>query len=109
MKVYDLHDKAGRAFAFEIPNVLLGRKGACRVVRKIPGVRVLKSPKPFSWSRQEVFCEFEVSGQRFQIWEPFGDNSRYWIGPEPPEYTEVIGVVRHAFESAGMFGLGKNG
>jgi hypothetical protein len=50
-----------------------------------------------SWFREEQFCEFEVEGQRFVIEEPYGDNSRYWIGPEPPAWCEQIGVVRDAF------------
>ncbi|GGA00902.1 hypothetical protein GCM10011408_22410 [Dyella caseinilytica] len=31
------------------------------------------------------------------MWEPFGDNSRYWIGPEPVHWCPQIDVVRHAF------------
>ena len=43
------------------------------------------------------------SGQRFLVEEPFGDNSRYWIGPEPPVWCEQIDVVRRAFLNANSF------
>ena len=31
-------------------------------------------------------------GESFDVWEPFGDNSRYWIGPsdEPQRRRESI-------------------
>jgi hypothetical protein len=47
--------------------------------------------------RQEEFCTFEVQGQKFKAWEPWGDSSRYWIGPEAPSWCEQISVVRAAF------------
>ena len=40
MKVYDLKDKDGRVFAFEVHNLLLSRRGVCNVVRTIPGARI---------------------------------------------------------------------
>ena len=109
MKIYDLHDKEGNAFAFEVENTLLGRRGACRVVRSIPGAVILKKPRFLSWFREEVFCEFEIGGHKFQIWEPYGDNSRYWVGPEPVSNTEQIKIVRKAFEAAGLLGVMSNG
>ena len=108
MKIYDLHDKEGKAYAFEIDNVLLGRRGACRVVRSIPNANILKEPKLLSWHREEIFCEFELDGLRFQVWEPFGDNSRYWVGPESATETRQINVIRAAFEAAGSFGKNSN-
>lgn len=107
MRVYDLQDKTGRVYAFEVNNLFLVRRGACRVVRTIPNVNILNSPKLLSWSSEDVFCVFELSGQRFLILEPYGDNSRYWIEPEPPDFTELISVVREAFEHAGIFGIAR--
>src|SRR5437879_1818550 len=98
MIVHDLTDKEGRVFAFEIENFRFSRKSVCKLVQSIPGARVLRSPKKFlSWFREEVFCEFEVHGKKFGAWEPFGDNSRYWIGPEPPKWCVEVGLVREVF------------
>jgi hypothetical protein len=94
MKVHDIKDKQGRIFAFEVPNTLLTRRGVCKLVRSIPGARVLSGRKELG---DEEFCAFEVQGQRFKAWEPFGENSRYWIGPEPPNWCEQVSVVRDAF------------
>ena len=99
MTVYDLKDVNGRVFAFEVNNLLLSRHGVGKVVRTIPGARITRAPRrPFSFaSEDDHFCEFEVEGKRFTAWEPFGDNSRFWIGPEPPEWCEQVATVREAF------------
>ncbi len=98
MRVYDLKDNDGRVFAFELDNLWLGRRGVARVVRTIPDVSLIRVPEPvFSWWAEEEFCEFELGGVRFVAWEPFGDNSRYWIGPRPPVFSEMTAAVRDAF------------
>ena len=95
MRVYDLKDAGGRVFAFEVSNFMLGRRGVRRVVRRIPNARVLSFR-----GRAEEFCEFEVEGTKFVAWEPWNDNSLYWIGPKPPEPTPHLSKVREAFERA---------
>jgi len=96
MWVYDLKDEAGRTFAFEVSNSLLTRSGAVDIVLTIPGVKLRKAPTRFSG--EDEFCAFEVDGQHFTICEPFGDNSRYWIGPTPPSWCQQVAIVRDAFE-----------
>ncbi len=109
MKTYDLHDAEGRLYAFEVSNVLLGRRGAVRVIRSIPGARVTRTPAALSWLREETFCEFEIDGVRFVVWEPFGDSSRYWIGPEPVGSRPQLDQIRSAFQRAGPLGLAWRG
>jgi hypothetical protein len=104
MKVYDLRDEHGRVFAFEVPNFLLRRRGLARIVNSIPGVRLLRVPAPFSWFGEEEFCEWELDGVKFVAWEPFGDNSRYWVGPaDSPAWHPQIETVRRAFAEASVF------
>ena len=98
MKTYELLDTDGRVYAFEVNNSGLGRKGVCRVVETIPDATIIRRPKFLSWFREEVFCEFDVDGKTFVAWEPYGDNSRYWIGPEPPRWLPQTQSVRDAFE-----------
>ena len=100
MRVYDLHDQEGRVFAFEVNNFLLIRADIVSIARKIPGVRIVRHPRRLSWLREEIFCEFELDGIVFEAWEPFGDNSRYWIGPEPARWVPQIEAVRQAFLAA---------
>jgi hypothetical protein len=117
MRVHDLRDDTGRVFAFEVSNTIIGRSGACAIVSQIPGSRILQGPRFLSWFREEQFCAFEINGQRFVIEEPFADNSRYWIGTEPPVWCAQVEAVRQAFLDAnpflasvrGFFGLWKRG
>jgi len=104
MDIYDLRDAEGRIVAFEVENSSLGRHGACRVADKIPRARLLRRQRHFAWSGRDDFCEFELDGITFVIEEPFGDNSRYWVGPKPPEFVPQITVVRDFFARAGLWG-----
>jgi hypothetical protein len=105
MKVYDQLDKEGRISAFEI-NVLLGRRRLCKLVRSIPGTRIIKAPGFRSFFKgEDEFCEFEIHGQKFVAWEPFGDNSRYWIGSNPSLWSEELEVVRKVFLNHKLFGF----
>jgi hypothetical protein len=97
MNIHDVIDGDGKAFAFEVDNLSVGRSQVCRVAASIPGATIVRRPRLFSSLREEVFCEFEIEGVTFVAWEPFGDNSRYWIGPEPAHWVSQITVVREAF------------
>ncbi|MEJ7809548.1 MAG: hypothetical protein WKG32_03940 [Gemmatimonadaceae bacterium] len=102
MRIYDVTDSDGRAFAFEVSNLLLGRRAACRMASRIAGARIVRRPRAFSWLREAPFCEFEVTGVRFEIEEPLGDSSRYWIGPVPPRPVTELASVREAFARVGL-------
>ena len=99
MKVHDVHDNEGRVCAFEIDNIAIGRRGVCRAVNRIPRAKLLRRPVRFlSWFRESSFCEFELDGVRFSVDEgPWGDDSRYWVGPVPPRWVPQLDVVRQAF------------
>ena len=99
MKIYDLKNKDGEIYAFEIQNI--GRRKVSKIVKKIPGSIVKKFPSLFSWIKgQDEFCEFEVDGCTFVIEEPFGDNSRYWIGPKNTSFLcPQLVKVRETFLS----------
>jgi hypothetical protein len=97
MKVFDIRDPQNRIFAFEIDNLGVGRHGVCKVVETIPGATLVRRPKFLSWFREATFCEFVVDGESFVAEEPWGDNSRYWIGPNPPRWVPQAEKVRDAF------------
>src|SRR5262245_34019463 len=90
LKLYEIRDDQNRVIAFEISNLFISRRRVCRVVERIAGARITTRPKFLSWSRQDVFCEFELDGASFQIEEPYGDNSRYWVGRKPPGWHEAF-------------------
>lgn len=97
MKTYPLHDPENRVFAFEVSNLGLGRHSLCRVVETIPGAVLIRKPKFLSWLREDSFCEFVVDGEKYEAEEPFGDNSKYWIGPCPPRWLAQTEKVHEAF------------
>lgn len=96
MRVYDIAPSDKGLIAFEV-NASLGRRLATRVVAQIEGVRILRRPRLLARSREEVFCEFELKGQLFNVWEPFGGSGRYWIGPSNGTRTPILQSVRQAF------------
>ena len=114
MKTYDLKDDQGHVYAFEVENILLTRGGLSRLVRRIPGCRVIRRPTPFMrWSSKEneEFCEFEVDGASFVAQESWGDNGRFWVGPklaegQTPQWSASVDRVRTAFRRARpIFGM----
>jgi hypothetical protein len=100
MKLYDLKDEKERVFAFEVDNTSFGRDELCRVVGEIHGATLVRRPAGFlSWFRESEFCEFELDGVRFAANEgPWGDSSRYWLGPKPPRWVPQLDAVRQAFQ-----------
>ena len=95
MTIFDLENKEGARVAFEVSNLLLGRKTACKVAESIPGSKILERPRLFR--SKEEFCKFELGARFFVIAEPYNDNSRYWIGPVPTEPCSEMETVRAAF------------
>ncbi len=81
MKIYSEYSDDGCLHSFEVSGFFMTRKKVVNRFGAIAGVKILRKPlKYFSWFREEVFCEFQFKGKKFQIEELFGDNSRYWVG-----------------------------
>ena len=100
MKTYPIKNDHDQLHAFEVDNLLIGRRGVVRIVEGIPGVEVIQRPKLLSWLREDVFCKFKVEQQAFTVEEPFGDSSRYMIAAEPPGWCPQLEVVEKAFRDA---------
>ena len=100
MKTYPLLDKEGKLQAFEVGNLMLSRRRATRIVESISGSTILRRPKWFSFSNQDIFCEFVINEVHFLIEEPFGDNSRYWVGKKELGWCSEIEIVEKAFKDA---------
>ncbi len=101
MKTYPLNNEHQQLHAFEIENTFTGRNAVTKIVSLIPKVDVLKKPKYFSWFKDsDVFCIFKLNGREFTIEEPFGDNSRYLIGANPPGHCAEISIIEEAFKNA---------
>jgi len=97
MKTYPLYDSQNRLFAIEIETISIGRRGVCHLIEIIAGATLKRRPKLLSWFREQVFCEFIIDGEIHIAEEPYGDNSRYWIGPTPPRWLPQTEKVYKAF------------
>ena len=79
-------------FAFEVPHSYFPTAGSIvRFLGKCPGVRVTKKRKLFDFGN-EIHAEFVLDETAFCVWEPYGDNSRLWIGPSGKKPSRVDAI-----------------
>ena len=101
MKTYPLIQDGSDPFAFEIDHVYLSRRTIARLLDKIEGVTEVHLGGHFG-SPDDVRIEFKCQGRDYIVMEPFGDNSRYWVGPKGgKDDGAAVANIRHirvAFE-----------
>jgi hypothetical protein len=99
MRVYPVVEKNGEIVAFEVENLLVGIRQIARILGAEPQVTVVRVRRLFAREGAPL-VRFALAGESFIVDEPFGDNSRYWIGPENPEtFSGSAGALAHAFEA----------
>lgn len=100
MDTYPIVDpkKGASPFAFEIENAYVSRRTVARLLRKLDGVADVGLGGRFG-SSNDVRVEFKYRNRDYVVLEPFGDNSRYWIGPkDSAESAGDIGQVESLFK-----------
>lgn len=96
MKTYPLKRGERQIFAFEIPASGLWTGSLARLLQRAPGIANVRRV----WTDDNRLA-FEVNGEPFVVWEPWGDNSRYWIGPVDAVVTsENAGALEAHFRQA---------
>ena len=81
MKTYPIFRKDGiREPIFEIESIYIASGALVRLLAGVEGVTEVRLRKIFSKPR-DIRVEFKYLGRSYIVWEPFGDNSRFWIGP----------------------------
>lgn len=82
---------------FEIDNVYVAITGAVpRILKGVDGVSEIRKRRLFSrWDGIHVW--FMYRGCECIVEEPFGDNSRYWIGSGDPAHRIPMTDVENAF------------
>jgi hypothetical protein len=98
MKTYEGLDAQGHAAYFEVPNAMLSRRAACKIVSRVPGVSVTTWPNVWPFGSNDVFCKFELDGKQFELWEPYGDNGRFHVAANPLEPCDALQHLRSAFQ-----------
>lgn len=98
MKTFPLvSEPDGRLRAFEVENAYIGPSAVAQVLRGTEGVTEVEPRRIFSRDC-EVHVKFKYRSHPCIVWEPYGDNSRYWIGPESEDsYTEDMAPVEKSF------------
>lgn len=84
METWPLKNNRDEVFAFEVPNRFFSSSSIARYFAQIPGVTITETRRMFSIGN-EVHVRFAFLGQRFCVWEAWGDNSRLWVGPDEKE------------------------
>ena len=100
MDTYSIVDpkKGSRPFAFEIENAYVSRRAVAHLLGRLDGVTDVGFGGRFG-SSNDVRVEFKYRNRDYIALEPFGDNSRYWIGPkETAESVDDIGELENAFK-----------
>ena len=96
MQIYEVINESNEVFAFEVSNTFLSRKKVIQIIEELPGVIVVSKPQGFVFDNETEFCQFEHEGDTFIIEEPWGDSSRYWIGPKAIAFTPNINsIIQH--------------
>ncbi len=95
MRTYPLQS-SGAIHAFEVSNLWLQPRAIARLLRS-QGADVTFERRLFRSG--DVHLQFRFKGKEFQVVEPFGDNSRYWIGPagDAPVPSPEISELHKAF------------
>lgn len=99
MKTYPISDQLPQhCWAFEIENIYLTRARIAKLllgVTEVSGVVVLRTLK----DTDGVRLTFKYRSHDFVVWEPYGDSSRYWIGPdEENDKSQDLEAIRIVFE-----------
>lgn len=88
----------GRLIAYEIENAYIGPAAVARLLEQVASVTDVKRGRLFSGGA-DVHVRFKHRGQPCIAWEPYGDNSRYWVGPEDPDaYAASLQDVVQVFD-----------
>ena len=93
MRTYPILRDDGTVLAFEITSAWVTFIPLFRILRSVPGVTDVKR----QYFRDDRVA-FKLHGVPFVVNEPWGDSSRYWVGPEDPtESPPDIRPLHQAF------------
>ena len=95
MKTYPIKRGDGSLHAFEIGSTLVSIDAIEQILKSVAGVSVLKLQ-----SGSDDRLAFQYLDALWVINEPWGDNSRYWIGPQnAKDHTFNVEPIHNAFLS----------
>ena len=98
MNIYpDENMEQNASVGFEIDNIYVSLKTIARILNSIDGVADVNKRRLFSkWD--DIHIWFRYIDHECVVIEPYGDNSRYWIGPKNPEEKFDFSSIDVAFK-----------
>lgn len=98
MRTHPNYSEDGELMSFEISTLVAASRALPRILAAVEGVTEIARPRG-GGPHRDVRCEFLLEGIEFQIIEPFGDNSRYLVGPKDPNRraSELVRRLERAF------------
>ena len=91
METYPVEDNDGLQLGFEIDLVYIGPRKIEQLLSTVDGVTNIQRRKLFAPDK-EIHVEFDYLGEKFVVWEPYGDSSRYWIYPKEKQPVKKIDI-----------------
>lgn len=87
-----------RTYAFEIESAYVEPGTIAGLLEGVVGITHVRERRLFSGQR-EIHAKFRYMNRDYVVWEPFGDNTRYWIGPKDSSANAVsIGLIEEVFK-----------
>lgn len=100
MEIYVLSHRGedDQPIAFEIEKVYVGPRTIASLLKQVEGIADVQK-EGFGGLLREIHVRFKYQGHDYVVWEPYGDNSRYWIGPDnPDECRKSIRPIEEVFK-----------
>ncbi|KZC39906.1 hypothetical protein RHOFW510R12_01280 [Rhodanobacter sp. FW510-R12] len=92
-----MRNDSGQVVAFEIDNIYASRRTICKLLQAVDGVTDVALASAFGGS-DDVRVRFDFHNRQYVVVEPFGDNSRYWVGPANNDSpSESVAPLERAF------------
>lgn len=93
MITYPIKRSDGSLHAFEIGNTFISMGAIRKILLSVEGVSAIK--RQF---RSDDRLIFQYNGHPWVINEPWGDSSRYWVGPvEAKDHQFNVAPIQDAF------------
>ena len=96
MEIFSFYRDDGSLSGFEIENIYITPREIVRLLEKIDGVSNVKRRRLFG-RPADIHVTFSCFGKDCVVWEPYGDNSRYWIGSSNENEAVKLDAVAKAF------------
>ena len=87
MKTYPIYTDNGELRGFEITSYWVRFAPLYKILKSVNGVAEVKR----NWFNEDRII-FLYHGKKAVINEPWGDNSRYWVGIEDPELASGVDI-----------------